>query len=297
MYRLCTIIIKKSRYLPSMKTLTKIVLFVFLVCTQKMVAAQTDNFLSLSQIGVFGGGSYYIGDLNQFNHFKNTNLSLGFIYRFHLNSRLAVRGTFTYGRVEAYDAQSTNPTHQIRNLSFQSDILELAGGIEFNFLNYQIGNDRFFWTPYLFIEAAVFHMNPTTEYNGQKVELRSVGTEGQGSNLSSEKSYPLFQLAIPFGLGFKINLGNRMAVSFEYGIRKTFTDYLDDVGGADYINPSQLAAQNGNIAAALSDRSEGNTNLTGTRGNPKTKDWYSMFGVMLTFTLGNPDNCYYFNGY
>lgn len=259
--------------------------------------AQTDNFRSLSQLGVMAGGSYYIGDLNQFNHFKNTHLFLGVIYRYHINSRLAIRGTFSYGSVEAHDANSSDPLRKLRNLSFQSDIFEIAAGVEFNFINYQIGNKRYFWTPYLFAELGVFRMNPTTVYKGNKITLRAIGTEGQSSNLTSEKAYSLIQLSIPMGLGVKFNLGNRASISIEYGIRKIFTDYLDDVGGGAYVDHNKLAAQNGEIAANLSDRSNGKLQLTGTRGNPKTKDWYSMFGIMLTFTLGNPDNCYYFNGY
>lgn len=280
-----------------MKVFSKIVIVLTFLMWNAKAFGQTDNFFSLSQFGVFAGGSYYIGDLNQFNHFKHTNLSLGLIYRYHINSRLAIRGTFTYGKVEGYDAESSDPNQRLRNLSFQSKIYELAAGVEFNFLNYQVGNKRYFFTPYLFIEGAAFRMNPTTTYHGQVVKLHGIGTEGQNSKLVSTKAYPLIQFAIPFGVGFKMNIGRRMAVSFEYGIRKTFTDYLDDVGGGEYLNSSKLAAQNGNIAASLSDRSLNGVQQTGTRGNPNTKDWYSMFGVMLTFTLGNPDNCYYFSGY
>ena len=136
-------------------------------------------------------------------------------------------------------------------------------------------------------------MNPTTEYNGEQIELQPIGTEGQGSSLSEKDQYNLTQLVVPLGVGFKINLGQRAAVSFEYGIRKTFTDYLDDVGEGNYIQPDLLAQENGDIAARLSDRSLSENPMVGSRGNSATKDWYSMFGVMLTFSLGDPDKCFY----
>ncbi|WP_107040162.1 type IX secretion system protein PorG [Brumimicrobium mesophilum] len=255
--------------------------------------AQVENFGSRSSLGFMVGGSYYIGDLNQYKHFNNTNLSAGLIYRYHVNSRIELRGAVRYGKVEGYDSESDRPDNLARNLSFESDIFEMSGGLEFNYLNYKMGNKQYFFTPYMFIDIGLFKMNPKTEYNGELVELQPIGTEGQNSDLSDIKAYRLTQIVIPFGVGFKINLGERAALSLEYGIRKTFTDYLDDVGKGDYLNRTQLAEQNGSIAANLSDRSPVDIEMTGSRGNAETKDWYSMFGVMFTFSLGKPGNCHY----
>ncbi len=277
-----------------MKSIFKILLISLLVfLTNNTVVAQIENFRSRSSLGFMVGGSYYIGDLNKYDHFKNTNLSLGLIYRFHVNSRLELRGSFRYGKVEAYDSESGKADQIARNLSFESSLFEIAGGLEFNYLNYKMGNKDYFFTPYMFIDIGVFKMDPKTEYNGEMVSLQTVGTEGQNSELTSKNSYLLTQLVIPFGIGVKFNLGKRAALSLEYGIRKTFTDYLDDVGTGTYLNKADLAQQNGNIAARLSDRSPSGVQMTGSRGNPETKDWYSMFGVMFTFSLGNPDICFY----
>jgi len=254
---------------------------------------QVENLASRSTMGFMVGGSYYIGDLNKYKHFNNTNLSLGLIYRYHLNSRLELRGVLRYGKVEAYDSESGRADQIARNFSFESSILELAGGLEFNYLNYKIGNEDYLFTPYMFIDIGVFKMDPQAEYNGEMVSLQSIGTEGQNSELTDKNSYSLTQIVIPFGLGFKFNLGKKAALSLEYGIRKTFTDYLDDVGSGSYLNKEELAQQNGNIAANLSDRSSSEFQMTGNRGNIKTKDWYSMFGVMFTFSLGDPDICFY----
>jgi hypothetical protein len=277
-----------------MKFIFKIVLISLLVIlTSSTVNAQIENFRSRSELGFMVGGSYYIGDLNKYEHFNNTNLSFGLIYRFHVNSRLALRGTLRYGTIEGYDSESGKADQIARNLSFESSIFEVAGGLEFNYVNYKLGNKEYFFTPYMFIDIGVFKMDPQTDYKGEMVSLQNIGTEGQNSELTSENAYPLTQLVVPFGIGFKINLGKRAAVSLEYGIRKTFTDYLDDVGKGDYLNAAELAQQNGNIAANLSDRSSSEIQMTGSRGNAETKDWYSMFGIMFTFSLGNPDICFY----
>ena len=238
------------------------------------------------------GGSYYIGDLNPYDHFKNTHLSGGIIYRYYINSRIELRGSLMYGKVSADDADSDFETHRMRNLSFQSNIFEFSSGIEFNYFNYKIGDSKYFFSPFMFIGIGVFSMNPTREVNGELIELQPLGTEGQGSSLNQKAPYSLTQLAIPMGVGFKVNLGENAALSIEYGIRKTFTDYLDDVGG-DYIEYSVLAAENGNLAARMADPSDGNFDAVGPRGNEATKDWYSMFGVTLSFPLGKEGKCFY----
>lgn len=256
--------------------------------------AQLQNFKSESYIGLMLGGSYYIGDLNPFGHFnKRTGPSATLIYKYHINSRLEARGTFSYGHVAGSDADAKDASLRARNLSFHSDIFELAGGIEFNYLNYRLGNTKYFFSPYLFIEAAIFRMDPRTTYKGEMVHLQTIGTEGQNSKLSNKKSYPLIQFAIPFGIGFKFNLGHKAAIALEYGLRKTFTDYLDDVGSGDFIDKKELAKYNGNIAAELSDRSNPGYKMTGKRGNPATKDWYSMFGISFIFSLGKGNTCFY----
>lgn len=277
-----------------MKSIFKILLISLLVfLTTETVDAQIENFRSRSSLGFMVGGSYYIGDLNKYEHFNNTNLAFGLIYRFHVNSRIELRGTVRYGNVEGYDSESGKADQIARNLSFESSIFEVAGGLEFNYLNYKLGNKDYFFTPYMFIDIGVFKMDPQTNYKGEMVSLQTIGTEGQNSELTGDKSYSLTQLVIPFGIGFKVNLGKRAALSLEYGIRKTFTDYLDDVGKGTYLNKAELAQQNGTIAANLSDRSPSDVFMTGSRGNAETKDWYSMFGLMFTFSLGNPDICYY----
>ena len=46
----------------------KVKLFILTLLSLQQLVAQKQNFRSKSEIGVMGGGSYYIGDLNQYNH-------------------------------------------------------------------------------------------------------------------------------------------------------------------------------------------------------------------------------------
>ena len=100
------------------------------------------NFFSLSEIGACVGKMYYLGDLNKHRQFYKPNLSFGLIYRYIINSRLASRFSFLYGKVQADDADSQDEYYINRNLSFFSDIFELSGGLEFHYLPFQMGNRK-----------------------------------------------------------------------------------------------------------------------------------------------------------
>lgn len=256
-----------------------------------MLYSQQQNNRSKSELGFLIGGSYYLGDLNQFKQFYRTNLAAGVIYRYNVHSRLSLRGNVTYGKVEAYDSDSKMSILQNRNLSFQSTIYEVAAGVEFNYFPFQIGHDRYKGTAYILAEIGIFQMNPKTIYNGNEIELQPLGTEGQGSSLSSKGEYSLTQLCVPLGIGAKVSLGKRAALCIEYGIRKTFTDYIDDVGSNSYVDPVLLAAENGPLSSELSNRSLDGSRY-GKRGTSSTSDWYTFCGAMLTFRLGNPSICF-----
>jgi hypothetical protein len=246
---------------------------------------------SQSELGIMLGGTYYIGDMNQFFHYRNTNLAGGLIFRYNLHSRVAVRANLLYGKVNGSDSDNKNEAVLLeRNLNFSSTIYEGGVGFEFNYFPFQIGHHRYKGTAYLLAELAMFRMNPKTEYNGEEYELQSMGTEGQGTSFSNQKNYSLMQLSIPLGLGIKLSVGKRASLNFEFGLRKTFTDYLDDIGSNKYADQAIIAAENGPLAAELSNRSLSQSRY-GMRGNSSTKDWYVFSGAMFTFRLGDPKRC------
>jgi hypothetical protein len=88
----------------------------------------------------------------------------------------------------------------------------------------------------------------------------------------------------------KFSLGKFCSFNLDIAIRKTFTDYLDDVGADRYMSPASLEAINGMDAVALSNRTLDGS-FQGRRGNSSTKDWYVYAGGMLTFRLGKGNNC------
>lgn len=291
MHHSCTIFFLNLRSTIEMKMSRKfIALVLFLFIGQSAVQAQYRTNASRSEIGFMVGGSYYIGDLNPFMPYRNTNLAGGLVYRYNIHSRLSFRANLTYGKLEGYDSDSKEALLVDRNLSFHTNIFELGAGIEFNYFPFQLGHDRYKGTAYVLTEIALFRMNPKTiADDGGEIDLQPLGTEGQGSSLNS-KSYGLTQLVIPIGLGAKISLGKKASINFEVGLRKTFTDYIDDIGSGSYVDPTLLAAENGPLSAELSNRSLSGSRF-GRRGNASTNDWYVFSGVMFTFRLGSPVRC------
>ena len=248
------------------------------------------QFLERSELGVIVGGGNYFGDLNPKYNFYKTNLMIGAIYRYNINPRWVLKASAMFGKVEAFDADFDN----IRNLNFESKVNELALSCEFNFFDYQTGSQKHRITPHLFWGIGVFFFNPKTEITDplslekQWVELQPLSTEGQGMP-GYDSPYSLVNVAVPFGLGLKVSISKRVCIGLEWGIRMTFTDYLDDVS-KDYVDRTELMNWTGDLGVAASDRTNEilpNTyNQAGAmRGNPKVNDWYQFFGLTITTKL------------
>ena len=205
--------------------------------------------VSSTEIGIMGGGSYYLGDINN-KHFDYMMPSGGIVIRKNIDRRIVVKGELLLGYVRGDDSRNTKDTANFnRNLHFRSPIYEVSGQIEFNFLPYETGNSLYPFTPFIFAGVSLFRFNPQAEANsGEWVALQPLGTEGQGTTSFSErKKYALTQFSIPMGGGFKIAVNKTFNIILEYGIRKTFTDYLDDIStsytGGNLIDMSPLGIE------------------------------------------------------
>lgn len=258
-----------------------------------VLAFAMSAYAQRNEIGIFLGTSYYLGDLNPSKHFLLTKPAGGIIYRYVFNPRWAVKVNGLYGTVEGNDAVAK--FNESRNLSFKSHIFEMSSQLELNFLPYVTGNtEEDYFSPYIFGGISVFSFNPKAEYNGIWYELKPLGTEGQGTSeySSMRKDYSLMNVSFPFGLGFKYSIGKNICIGAEWGLRKTVTDYLDDVS-TTYADPLILGPENGPMSVALADRSGALDNVGSQRGNSVTKDWYSFAGAFITFKFktGGPNDC------
>ena len=246
----------------------------------------------VNEIGGTIGGSYYIGDLNPTRHYpRDTKLAGGLLFRHNFNDRYALRIQGLYGTLQAYDSDSNDSLAVLRNLHFRSRLIEASMLLEINFFKYRYrGKDGRKWTPFVFAGLAYFRSNPQAQLNDTWYQLQPLGTEGQGTTAGGGESYKVDLMSLPVGAGFKFNFG-RVDVQVEWGARRTWTDYIDDVSGT-YTNNAVLAFENGDLAGQLADRSGlAATNTGRARGDLNTRDWYFYSGLSVTYIISRFSDC------
>ncbi len=246
---------------------------------------------SAPEVGIFAGASVYDGELQQKRiSYKQSHPSIGLFFRKEVVPNLFIRAGLTYGHISGDDRYGRDSSVRLRNLNFESNILDFDLLGEYNFLDI----DQYRFTPYVFAGVALFHFNPYTyDTINRKVYLQPLSTEGQGVAGYNRKPYSLTQLAIPFGAGMKFALGDNVLLGIEVSLRKTFTDYLDDVS-TTYVDQNKLLAARGAEAVELAFRTNelpGHEKdpypADGTmRGSPVHNDWYYFTGITFSFRVG-----------
>ena len=231
--------------------------------------------------------SNFLGDLggaNQIgtNGFKDLELSLTrpsltFVLKYKLTESIALHSHVTYGQVRGDDKLTKEPFRNNRNLNFKSNIYELNINFEYSFLySRQGGGYRLRGVKrasslealgYVFAGVGVFKFNPQGQYNDKWYELQPLGTEGQGIS-EGRKKYKRTQVCIPIGIGGRYFFNRRMGIGVEFGIRKTFTDYIDDVSKT-YYDKNAITQANGSVAGSLSDPSLNSSSTQGLLGNQR----------------------------
>ncbi len=240
----------------------------------------------------------YKGDLDDDKIFNSTKPGFGFFWMLYFNPHMAIRLSYNQGWAGASDEDSKNISRRNRGLSFKTHISEFSSVVTYDFfVTHRRYKYRPFFTPYVFAGVAVYNFNPKADYNGKTYNLHDIGTEGQLLvNVDGvPKQYSLTQVNIPFGMGLKFKLAEKLDVRFEVGVRKLFTDYLDDVSDR-YADPKQMLAQMGEIGQ-IADRSiyvkNGSSGYAANeiRGNKKNKDWYFVTALSLSYILDRGERC------
>jgi opacity protein-like surface antigen len=245
------------------------------------VTAGAQNF----HVNLLAGTSNYTGDIQDKRFtFSQSHFAGGVGISYDLSDKFSVRSGITLGKISADDKFGSI---KLRNLNFTSNLTEVNLGLEY----YITRLEDHALTPYIFGGIAVYHFDPyTTDTSGTKYFLRPLSTEGEGF-VQGKNNYNLTQFAIPFGAGVKLSLSEKINIGLELGLRKLFTDYLDDVS-TTYVDPSLLLANKGPKAVELAYRGGELKNGSpyppagSVRGGPKNKDWYYITGFTISFKLG-----------
>lgn len=193
-----------------------------------------------SELG-FGIGTFnYTGDLVRNYNFKYSRPAATVLYRSNINRIVSFRAAITGGKVAASE-KPIDAFAAVRNASFDIFLLEGSVGFEYHFLNWKDSKVPMRFTPYLF---------------------GGLGLLGISGNDTKPAEYSNVQMAVPFGGGFKYIVNPRWYVAIEFGVRKTFFDYLDNV--SDFKDQTQKNYR---------------------YGNPNDNDNYYFLGITLTRTF------------
>jgi hypothetical protein len=161
-----------------------------------------------SEVG-FGLGTFnYTGDLAKSYNFLNSKPAATVFYRSNLSKVVSFRTAVTAGKIGASDRRPIDAFAERRNASFNIFLMEASTVMEYHFLNWRDDKHILRFTPYLFAGLGLF---------------------GISGNINKTAAYSNVQGAIPFGLGVKYIVNPKWYISLEFGTRKTFFDYLDNI--------------------------------------------------------------------
>ncbi len=193
------------------------------------------------EVGAGAGVTLYKGDLSPGLSPQFARPAANIFLRHTPKRAVTLKYSFMLGKLFADESQLDDPFANRRNFSFNTRITEFSATAEYNFLDFRSEQSRKPWTPYLFGGIALFKFDPV-------------------ENL--RPAYSLTQIGLPFGIGLKYVLVGQWNIGLEFGARKTFTDYLDNLGG-DVLNTA--------------------SKFSG--GNPYTNDLYTYTSFSLSYTF------------
>jgi hypothetical protein len=256
--------------------------------------ANAQSQYAIRQEGEFGiglGAGHYFGDLNTRAHLNRAKIAGSVFFRKNFGNYVALRIGASFARLGYSDTYNTHNEYMYRrNLSFNSNVWELALQGDFNFFRFMPGEPGYNFTPYVTLGVGVFSYDPYAYLGGEKIYLRQLGTEGQGI-LPDRSQYSSMGISLPIGVGIKYSLNERTNIGFELLHRFTNTDYLDDVS-TTFVDPAIFPTNpdgSPSNAALLHDRSYELGEPIGTpgrqRGNSKQKDQFVTAMFFVTFNL------------
>jgi hypothetical protein len=191
------------------------------------------------EFGLGLGTMNYLGEVAPGFHPEFSRPAASLFFRHNVSQAVSFKYALAVGQLFADDSQSQDGYARLRNYSFSTGITELSAAFEYNFLDYRKPGSGILGSPYLHMGLALFKMKPK-------------------NNL--DPHYSLLQIALPFGVGYRLVVAGQWNIGIELGARKTFTDNLDEFGSTVSRNRFQ-------------------------NGNPNNRDMYFFTQLMVSYTI------------
>lgn len=132
------------------------------------------------------------------------------MYKWNRSKRHSYRFSYTQGKVESNDLDSDAPNRNLRGYKIKNNVKEFSVGLEFNFLDFDLHQSDFAFSPYVYSGLSTFIYNETFVINKE-----------------SKIDYQHYSFAIPMTVGIKTKIAQQLVLGMEVGARYTFTDNLD----------------------------------------------------------------------
>lgn len=187
----------------------------------------TKTNAQIHEIGIFLGGSNYVGDVGKTNYIDPNEFAYGVLYKWNKSPRHSYRFSYTQAKITANDLKSDVDGRKDRGYNFENDVKEFSVGLEFNFFDFNLHELERKITPYVYTGVSYFIYDQLFVVGGDtKVDYRDSA------------------FAIPITLGIKSNVFPNLILGAEVGARYTLTDNLD---GSNPKNPNLSTLKFGNL--------------------------------------------------
>lgn len=200
-----------------------------------------------TEAGVFIGVSNYMGDLAPTPIAANeTQFAFGGHYRYMLQPKLGLKASVSFAKISGADINrlASTPSPDPRRWTMEAGLLEFAMQGEWHPLATPRFNNAGLYTrqcsPYLGLGVGVTFAEAEVQ-TGKNDKVRFPEPDDASTFIS-----------IPMTLGIRFDVGEYFMLSGEFGLRATFSDYLDGI------------SQN---------------------GNPEANDHYFMGGVSVLYLI------------
>ena len=179
------------------KRLTLLSLAIILLCSK--AAAQDEGYLM--EMGLGGGGSFYMGDANG-RLYNNTNGVFSVLARYNVNPRFSLKANLSSAGISGSreNAYGTLPGDE---LIFSRTLYDFGAQMEWGFCGYGMEG-----------------------WNGNH-RLAPYGLMGIGVTFAPEPEQNDFAANFPIGLGLRYKLSERVNIGLEWTMRFSTSDRLD----------------------------------------------------------------------
>lgn len=205
------------------------------------------------EVGLVAGGAGYQGELapEWYPEWEEAGPLYGLLLRHHISSEWALRLNFTFTELSGDDLNLARQDFEERNFRFQSRVGQGSLLLEWEPFGKRRYPDTLYFkrliSPYFYAGAGIVHFDAVPDFSQTgKDKLEPLIRKDQA------EGFPQNRLAIPLGIGIKLDLSPGILLGLEASTTTAFTDYFDGISHA---------------------------------GKPDTNDWYSFAGATLSFRL------------